>query len=343
MSSLFNRPSIIQDKSPIPLPNPRLDLPARNADIPSPIVAKIFECQLAMQLSELLAINYATPGQSNLSTMLTSVENWMASLPPAFSIHDSDNRWDAEYPRLVFQRCQLHCAGYMTLLMLLKPYLAPPSPSIQATRNNEEDTETARLTAYAIDTGLNLMSACKDFFTVSFPDKVKYYMVSFCPFDTAALLCSVLLHGKERAIPRRLEVVEAIGKALYISHRLRGLTKMGQTTWGILVKLVSHLELQPAEKKMLDEAGRYGELTQITELPVINNSTDNMRDPAGEPGFDSAPFVIHAEPTGINRTLTEGEMDDAFAIHDFTPDMELGVLDGVWDWEGLFFDSFRNI
>lgn len=357
MSAVFSQPPIIQSGSSVSLPNARLDQPATSANIPSLVVAKILENQLATQLS-----NLAVTSSPSLSAKLAFVENWMASLPRVFNVHNTDTRWDAEHPRLVFQRLKLHCVGYMTLLMFLRPYLTSPNSHCavtQASRSNneEEEAETRRLVACAIDTALSLMSASTDFFALCFPDKVKYFMVSFCPFDTAALLCSALLHDNERAvILRRREVIEAIGCALQISNRLLGLTKMGDTTWSILTRLVSRLDLLPEERETLEAASRSGELV----IPLANVSTRPRGDRRSN--VDSGGRVLleiggselddnttanlpAAEPVWSDETRgiieVEGEMwNETFGKSGATSEIELGVLDGLWDWEGLHFDSF---
>ena len=246
--------------------------------------------------------------------------------------------------------------------MFFRPYLTSPNSHCAVTQdsrsNNEEDeAETRRLVACAIDTALSLMSASTDFFAHCFPDKVKYFMVSFCPFDAAVLLCSALLHDNERAaIPRRLEVIEAIGCALQISNRLLGLTKMGDTTWSILTRLVSHLDLLPEEREILEVVSRSGELVipranvgmrprgdrrsnvgsggrvllEIGGSELDDNTTANL--PAVEP-------VRSDETRGIIKV--EGEMwNETFGKSGATSEIEPEVLDGLWDWEGLHFDSF---
>ena len=97
MSAVFSRPPIIQGGSSVSLPNARLDQPATSVDISSPVVARILENQLATQLS-----NLAVTSSPSLSAKLVFVENWMASLPRVFNMHNTDTRWDAEHPRLVF-------------------------------------------------------------------------------------------------------------------------------------------------------------------------------------------------------------------------------------------------
>jgi hypothetical protein len=354
MSAVFGRPSIVQDRSSVSLPNAGLDEPAADADIPSPVLAKVLESQLAMQLPNFGATS------TSISDKLVFVESWMASLPRVFNVHDTDTRWDAEHPRLAFQRLQLHCVGYMAHLTFLRPYLISPnshrvsSPAIGS--GNEEGAGTRRLVTYAIDTALNLMSASNDFFALCFPDQVKHFTVSFCPFDTAALLCSALLHANEQAlIPRRLEVIEAIGCALHISNCLVGLTRMGDTTSSILTNLVSRLNLLPEERGVLERARTSGELA-ILRANISTGSHSGRRSnvdgdgrvmpETGEPelyhnataDLPTAELVRSDETPGV--VDVEGEMwDVASGINGVASEIELGVLDGLWDWGGLGFDS----
>jgi hypothetical protein len=354
MSAVFGRPSIVQDRSSVSLPNAGLDEPLADAEIPSQVLAKVLESQLAMQLPNFGATS------TSLSDKLVFVESWMASLPRVFNMHNTDTRWDAEHPHLAFQRLQLHCVGYMARLTFLRPYLTSPNSHHVATStlgsDNEEGAETRRLVAYAIDTALNLMSASNDFFALCFPDQVKHFTVSFCPFDTAALLCSALLHANEQAlIPRRLEVIEAIGCALHISSCLVGLTRMGDTTWSILTKLVSRLNLLPEERGVLERASRSRELA-ILRANVSTGSHSGRRSnvdgdgrvmlETGEPELchnttANLPTaeLVRSDVTPDVVDVEGGMWDVASGINGAASEIELGVLDGVWDWGGLGFDS----
>ncbi|KAK6447062.1 hypothetical protein FP744_10003312 [Trichoderma asperellum] len=183
MTVSFNRPPIIQSEAPAPLPNPGLDQSGADPNAPSYIVAKILECQLARQLGEGHRVD-----RSNLQSKIACVEKWMLSLPPVFSIVNPDKCWDGSYPYIPFQRLQLHCVGYMTQVILVRSILT--SYQIFSTTNNLEtglDSETTMLIHQVVNLSLKAMSVSKDTFDLCFPQQAKYYMVSFCPFDNAAL------------------------------------------------------------------------------------------------------------------------------------------------------------
>ncbi|KAH7163445.1 N-terminal binuclear Zn cluster-containing/DNA binding domain-containing protein [Dactylonectria estremocensis] len=310
MAVTFHRPPIIQAGNSVQLPSQSLDSSPTNPEIPSATAAKTLENQLARHLAE-------TERSSNsYADMMTFTEDWMMSLPPAFRIDKSDTRWDMECPRLAFQRLQLHSVGYMTQLLLLRPKVVS---KVDATFDEELRVERSRSIHHAVDVSLKAMAVSKEFFDLCFPQEAKYFMVSFCPFDNAALLCSLLLHDTGRAnVPRRLEVAAAIGTALHIAHRLRGLTKMPDVTSSILTLLVSHLNLQPTEKEMLNEAARTGEAHAVGagSRQIEHLGTD--RQPTNSIDFDLS--------------------DASIAVGDEFQEIDLGILDGLWDWQSLQLD-----
>ncbi|KAK4233006.1 fungal-specific transcription factor domain-containing protein [Achaetomium macrosporum] len=314
MTAAFNRPPMIQAGTSIPLPNPSLDRSVVNSDAPSLIVAKVLENQLARQLSD-------ASMETTLADKLSFIETWMSSLPSIFAVNDPDIRWDIECPGLPFQRLQLHCVGYMTQLVLLRPLITtfPGSPSAPISEGRMQETQWSILIAHAIDVSLKAMSVSEQFFHLCFPHQAKYFMVSFCSFDNAALLCSLLLHDSHGTrVPRRLEVLRAIGKALHISRRLRDFTKMGKVTWDILTALTSHLRLTPDEKRVMEDAEKGGEIG-VSTLEGSAPSGDKL-----DIGFDSEWSLPGASSRAAESML----------------EIHLGVLDGVWDWQGLHLDSF---
>lgn len=329
MTIVFNRPAMIHETFSISLPTPGLDKSETSSEIPSPIVARILEYQLAAQLS-----NHSIASTS--STMLEYVKDWMALLPSTFSTHDPDKRWDSERPYLAFQRLELHCTGYMMLLMLLKPYLTAATGCSSSISSNESKDEAHLLVNFAIDTSLKLMAKCREFFDITWPEKAKYFLVSFFPFDTAALLCLVLQQDKEHKTPRRLEVAEAIGKGLYISSRLRSISKMGDATWGILMKLISRLELSFSEREILDTSGNYRELLQSATNTVDSASTTDVADMMDS---RNTPSLLPEESFGSNLTLADDVGLGDISVGAFTPSFEFGFWDGPWDWEGSNINS----
>lgn len=327
MTASFNRPPIIQSGTPAPLPNPGLDQSGADPNVPSYIVAKVLECQLARQLGEGDRVD-----RSNLQSKVACVENWMLSLPPVFKIVDPDKRWDENYPYIPFQRLQLHCVGYMTQVVFVRSVLTSGEIfSALSYIGTELDSETTMLIHQVVNLSLKAMSVSKDTFDLCFPQQAKYYMVAFCPFDNAALLCSLLIHDiNGTMIPRRPEVIYAIRQALYISHRLRGFTKMGDVTWSILSALKNRINLYPSEKEALEELESVGN-ADITKQ-FLND--DNL-----EPNDD----LFHSI-NGSNSHL-HSESDDRLQFVEGTLaaddseflEMNLGILDGVWNWERVGF------
>ncbi|PNP47833.1 hypothetical protein TGAMA5MH_00885 [Trichoderma gamsii] len=326
MTGSFNRPPIIQSEISVPLPNPGLDQAGADPDVPSYIVAKTLECQLAKELGEGDRVD-----RSNLQSKIAFVENWMLSLPSVFNIINPDKRWDDDYPHIPFQRLQLHCVGYMTQLMFARSILTSFQLFSTTTHvGTGLDSETTMLIQQVVDLSLKAMSVSKDTFDFCFPQQAKYYMVAFCPFDNAALLCSLLIHDADGTmIPRRSEVIYAIGQALHISQRLRGFTKMGDITWSILSALKNRANLFPLEKALLEELESVGKTDLTTES--LNHSL--------EPSDD----VFHSINESSNQLHSESDeglqfVENTLAVDD--PDfleMNLGILDGVWNWERVGF------
>lgn len=296
MTAVFNRPRIIGSNNSVPYPSTTLSLSGVISDAPSATLAKVLENQLGRVLSG------TKPGDRSLEESLATTESWMSALPSVFSLLAPEKRWDEDAPWLRFQRLQLHCVGYMTQLALMKAALAA-EPQQQ---NHIEK---------ATDIGLSAMRTCQAFFDLCFPHQAKYFMVSFCPFDVAAFLCSLLLKDRNRTLSKRAEIVKAIGSALSISFQLRDYTKMGESTWTILNALASRLQLAPGENEPLAKLARAhnvddGELESMHRVQVLPSE-------------------------GVTAPLRQWQDENVFFGGSTEGSLDLGVLDGVWDWQGL--------
>lgn len=316
MTVTFHRPPIIQPGDAVPQPSCDVDNTGPDRGIPSAVVSKVLESELARYLSE------AREG-TTLTDMVSFVDTWLLELPSVFAICNPDTRWDSQCARLPFQRLQLHTVGYMTQLILLRPSIASRTDSADGMMATEEQSLAV---SHIVKVGLKAMAVSKTFFDLCFPQQAKYFMVSFCPFDISALLISLILHEKV-AIPHRREVVAAIGTALYISRRLRGHTKMGDATWTILMPLTQQMELHPDERLLLDEVTSSGE--------IMSNGS------ASHDSMTSGPSRY-----GLWREFPEpnepGAIPDVLQANNQTQSIDLGVLDGLWDWQGLSLDLMAN-
>ncbi|KAF4459898.1 N-terminal binuclear Zn cluster-containing DNA binding domain-containing [Fusarium albosuccineum] len=172
----------------------------------------------------------------------------------------------------------------------------------------------------AADTGLAAMEVCKDFFELCFPQQAKYFMVSFCPFDVAALLFSLLRGDKDRTLARRREIVDAVGSALSISFQLRGHTKMADSTSAILNALVSQLQLSS------DESETLRDWTKASGQNVLESQHTRLG--GGDTEIQSSTLPDGPATTSQDQWQNEDMVFDT----DIGFDFDLGVLEGVWDW-----------
>ncbi|UKZ51078.1 hypothetical protein TrVGV298_004833 [Trichoderma virens] len=188
----------------------------------------------------------------------------------------------------------------------------------------EISSENMMLLHQIVDISLKAMSVSKDTFDLCFPQQAKYYMVAFCPFDNAAFLCSLLIHDVDGTmVPRRAEVVQAVGQALHIAHRLRGFTKMGDTTWSILSTLKSRITLYPLERELIEETESTG--TQLAK-DGVELGVDSFHHSKLNDQFQS---ILDEDLRFVENTLAT---DSAEFL-----EMDLGILDGVWNWDRVGF------
>ncbi|VUC36322.1 unnamed protein product [Clonostachys rosea] len=306
MVGIFNRASIIQSSDPVPLPNPKLDQTLDDPDIPSIVLTKVLENQLTSQIYD------DSLRDADLDTKLALVENFMHTLPSVFKLEGADERWDSKHPRLIVQRLQLHTACYMAQMILLRPTVL-----------DIEKCEPSSL-AQIIDLSLICMDVSRKLFDACVPQHAKYFMITFAPFDNASFLSSIVIKaGKKRQVPRRPEVLAAIGQAIYMCNKLREYTKLGATTWTILIALASKFKLDTSEKIVFEQIGRMGDASSTTgrsllELEVGHHET-----------------LIH-QPDSMSNLVEASEPDwGIWGASEPSAQVDLGILDGMWDWNGL--------
>ncbi|CAH0053796.1 unnamed protein product [Clonostachys solani] len=306
MVGIFNRAPIIQSSEPIPLPNPKLDQTPDDPEIPSVVLAKVLENQLTSQLYD------DSQKDADLDTKLALVEDFMDGLPSVFRLEGADVRWDTNHPRLIVQRLQLHTACYMAQMILLRPTVL-----------DVEICDPDRL-SNIIDISLKCMEVSRKLFDVCVPQHAKYFMITFAPFDNASFLSSVIIKaGKKRQVPRRSEIIAAIGQALFMCNKLREFTKLGATTWTILMALASKFKLDASEKIIFEQIGQMGDASGPTERSFL------------ELGMGNDEPLMH-QPDGMANLADMTDTDwGMWGASEPSAQVDLGILDGMWDWNGL--------
>lgn len=333
MSILLSRPLIINDSScSFELPNMRLENPDIHTELPSPITHMALQCQLGRAISKIPGVAAGVLSPAHAGTIQQETEKWFASFPPAYRITDPDMQWEKQYRYVALQRCQLHVIGYMTMLCPLKSYLTWSMDS------NMPDTERS-LRARAVDLSLKLMDASRRLFECIFPTTAKFHFAIFLIFDTAAFLCSAIIHDNSRSLHQRDKVIEAIGMGVSMMEQLSQLTKSGATCYAILRKLVANLSLSSQERIAFHPSflGNSG------IRPGFSEAEDDLS--TSSPGNVSTPNAVSSEmfstrvdtPTIPNLPVAEMEPPQTIGLSDLA-NIDVGELGQIWDWGNLDLD-----
>lgn len=283
------------------------------------------------------------------SDATATIENWFTDLPAVYQI-SPDTSFDDKFPYLRFQRLQLYLIGNSAIQGALKPWLTKA--------NGPQDPSTAgldhTLLCTAVDYALLTMDIAEQIFDLYHPFYTKNFVVAFTPFDTAALLCSAILRDPDHDLPRRSDVITAIGKGLFLIKQLKPHTCVAKIAHGVLISLIPTLTLTYEEKiiidpehdifpaEIVDRPTKRVANYDVTSLGSANTSASTI---------DSSPENVFPTPEANLPNMAENQLQDY--DWQFDPnlllgtqplsDLDLGVLEPVWDWETINFpDAYYN-
>ncbi|KAL2009930.1 hypothetical protein VTN00DRAFT_5737 [Thermoascus crustaceus] len=283
----------------------RLENPDIHAELPSPITHMALQCQLGRAISKIPGVAAGILSPAHADIIQQETEKWFASFPPAYRITDPDLQWEKEYRYVALQRCQLHVVG--------------------------------SLRERAVDRSLKLMDASRRLFECIFPATADFHFAIFLIFDTAAFLCSAIIHDNNRSLPQRGKVVEAIGLGVGMMERLRQLTKNGAICYAILSKLVANLSLS-SEERIAFQSSFPGDSGIRPESSEAQNYW-GISSP-GNISTSNAVSSLETFPTGtdtpslLNLPVTEMEQFQTTDLSDLA-NMDVGELGQIWDWGTL--------
>ncbi|KAF4585960.1 Fungal specific transcription factor [Ophiocordyceps camponoti-floridani] len=226
ISALLSRPMII-DRTDCEVGLPSLKLEGYS---PSPLLHMKLQSELIAELAHNFKLpkNVVSPAQ--VFKYQTIIESWMSRFPTTYAFEDADESSDLQRPWIVLHRHYLRTMSYSMILDPIRAYLARP---ITAASHPDE----LRIRSDGIDYSLRLMDALYGFFGHVYPRDAKFHFVLFCIFDTAAVLCSALMHDGDGSIPRRQDVIGAIDGAVDMLRRLANVTKTAKTSYDILSRV----------------------------------------------------------------------------------------------------------
>jgi hypothetical protein len=335
MSSWLGRPNLIDQKSlNFKLPNLRLDQSVTEPNLLSPFAHMALQAKLGRRLATAMGAAQSVNDMSANEILAVEFEckKFFEELPPIFRVDNPDTSFDEQHPYFVFQRHQMHTIIYVTMLDFLKPFLTRDRHD----RKTELDDEFRKR---GIDIALCLLKVSRKLFDHEFPINAKFHMVVFSIFDTATILCSAIVHDRDRVIPRREEIITAINHSLEMLHQLELSTKLGAASYTFLHKLVQATpELSqdiPASKRQRQSSS--ASVNTLIPPPLMTTSS-------------ATSSISSSEPTLPPMSTFIAPMIPAPAIEDSSFDLEqflaqnpfgsfssfdMGGLEQVWDWGDL--------
>jgi hypothetical protein len=181
MSAWLGRPNLIDQKNfTLRFPNLRLDQSTTKPNSLSPFAHIVLQANLARRVSTVVG-DAQTVDDLTAKFVLrieTECENFIEELPAIFRVKDPDTSLDVDCPYFVFQRHQLHCVIFMTMLNSFKPYLTRD----RRVKMSEKDDEFRKT---GIDIALRSLRVARNLFDHEFPINAKFHMVVFSIFDTS--------------------------------------------------------------------------------------------------------------------------------------------------------------
>lgn len=350
MGAWLGRPNLIDQKNlNFKLPNLRLDQSSSEPNLLSPFAHMALQASLGRRLNTIMGDAQSVDALSadEILTIEAELDKFIEELPPIFRLKDPDTSLDIEHPYFVFQRHQLHTVVYVTKLDFLKPFLTRARDD----KKTEKDDEFRRM---GIDLALDVLKVARRLFDHEFPINAKFHMVVFSIFDTSTILCSAIIHDHERRLPRRDEVSNAIENSLDMLHQLSLTTRIGQTSYAFLYKLVqTHPELSRGTGNSKRARKQSSTSTHALEPPpLVHNASsrdsvatvDHTHQQARLPPALPTSSIIAMEPAPAVPYMNDlsFNVDEFLAQNSFgsAASLDMGGMEQIWDWQDLNLDQF---
>jgi hypothetical protein len=341
MSAWLGRPNLIDQKNlTFKFPTLRLDQSTDEPNLLSPFAHMALQANLGRRVATVLGDAQVADGLSAKHTLEieSECEKFIAELPAIFRVKNPDLSLDEQYPHFVFQRDQLHCVIFVTMLDFLKPYLTRD----RRDKITERDDEFRSM---GIDTALRLLRVARDLFEYEFPINAKFHMVVFSIFDTSTILCSAIIHDRDHVLPHREQVLDAIDRSLDMLRQLSHSTKLGASSYNFLNKLVQaspELSHNPPNKKRQ----KHGTPTSVHPMSVPLISPPSV-EPVPSVEIPATTFSDVAPLATATATATDDlsfDLDYFLANHPFgeldsSATFDMGGMEQIWDWENLHLDG----
>lgn len=257
------------------------------------------------------------------------MEAFMKTFPPEYAMDHPNTTTKNALPWIALHRHYMHTC---TLAIALGPFRGYMAKSM--TKNHTPAIEL-KFRQDGVNYALQLMDAVHRFFEYVWTRDTTFHFVPFCIFDTAALLCSAILHDEDGSIPQREEITDAIARAYATLRKLRTATATAKAPYDVLRRLIKKLPL--AIKANADDAHKRRRFdpppppsgsTQPAKQSSVGSSASNAKGAGSGSGSaqadgnqsgtsqDSYSQAPGLPPTDGDRM---GQIEDTLSSVDLTP------------------------
>ncbi|KAF4457671.1 putative transcriptional regulatory protein C3C7.04 [Fusarium austroafricanum] len=231
VSCLLARPMLIDRKEcDVGLPSLTLE------DYPA---SPMLHLKLQSQLVGLIFDRFGGPkiltDPQDIRDYQTILEDFMKTFPPEYAMDHPNTPSNEKLPWIALHRHYMHTCTLSIALGPFRGYMAKTMKRATASAVDLEFRETG------IDYALRLMEAVHRFFEYVWTRDTTFHFVPFCIFDTAALLCSVIIHAEDGLVPRREEVISSVARAFTTLKKLRTATNTAKAPYDVLRRLIKKL------------------------------------------------------------------------------------------------------
>ncbi|KAF5545707.1 transcriptional regulatory [Fusarium mexicanum] len=231
VSSLLARPMLI-DRAECDVGLPSLAL----EDYPA---SPMLHLKLQSELVSLIFKRFGPPKiltePDEIRDYQAILEGFMKTFPPEYALDHPNTPANEDLPWIALHRHYMHTCTLSIALGPFRGYMAKSMKRSTAPAIDLEFRETG------IDYALRLMDAVHRFFEYVWTRDTTFHFVPFCIFDTAALLCSVIIHAEDGIVPRREEVIGSIARAFATLKKLRTATNTAKAPYDVLRRLIKKL------------------------------------------------------------------------------------------------------
>lgn len=346
MSAWLGRPNLIDQKNlKFKLPNLRLDQSITEPNLLSPFAHMALQAQLGRRVAAVLgdAESASSLSAKEVLAVEAECENFIKELPSTFRVDNPDTSLDEQHPYFVFQRHQMHCVIFVTMLDFLKPYLTRD----RADTLTDMDDDFRQM---GVGIALRLLRVSRNLFDHEFPINAKFHMVVFSIFDTATILCSAVIHDRDRVLPHRREVVDVIENSLEMLHQLSQTTKLGAASYAFLNKLVQaspELSRRSASNKRQKQHKLTGLVPSISPISVPPPAAALIESPGEGTPREPVATIENVPPQFTTKDDLSFDLDNFLANNPFgdfgdPAAIDLGGMEQIWDWEDLHLEGFSQ-